>query len=115
MNEEVLIRYLDKWMTIRNSLELGLRGRVRWGGLGVRWGLGAFVAALKVDSHLFSLEQFFDIFGRFWLPNGSIFEGFWVARSKRPTCVSTAPWRAKRMSRLQQTLDKLSKNVFEKR
>ena len=34
MDGEVLIRYLDKWMTIRNSLELGLWGRARWGGLG---------------------------------------------------------------------------------
>ena len=32
MNEEVLIRYLDKWMTCRNPFGLDPGGGVRWGG-----------------------------------------------------------------------------------
>ena len=32
MDGEVLIRYLDEWMTFRTPFGLGLRGRARWGG-----------------------------------------------------------------------------------
>ena len=42
MNEGVLIRYLGKWMTFRRPLGLDLRGRVRCGQVGDRWGVEAF-------------------------------------------------------------------------
>ena len=42
MDGEVLIRYLDKWMTCRSPFGLGSGGGVRWG----EWGLVEFIEPL---------------------------------------------------------------------
>ena len=67
MNEGVLIRSLGKWMAFWRPLGLALRGRVRWGELSVRWGVGAFAADPKVDSYFCFWEGFVRFSGGFWM------------------------------------------------
>jgi hypothetical protein len=62
MDGEVLIRYLDKWMTCRSCFGLGLRGGVRWGERWVPWGVAAFAADRGVDSYFLFKECFLKFF-----------------------------------------------------
>ena len=52
MDKEVLIRYLDEWMTRRKPFELGARGGVRWGG-------PCRVVSLKPSSQTVKLTRIF--------------------------------------------------------
>ena len=72
MNEGVLIRYLGKWMAFRRSLGLDFRGGVHWGELSDRWGVGALIAALHVDSYFRFQMRFLSIWERFWTDFGGV-------------------------------------------
>jgi hypothetical protein len=58
---------------------------------------------------------YFQVFLRFWASKWLRFGRFWGHCPKRPTCVSTAPWRMKRMSPLQKTLLRGVENVIEQK
>ena len=84
MNEGVLIRYLGKWMTFWRPLGLALRGRLRWGELSDRCGVGASIADAHVDSYFcfqmrfyVILERFWNEFGRFWEATMDVEIDFW--------------------------------------
>ena len=65
MDGGVLIRYLGQWMTFRRPLGLALRGRLRWGELRLRSGVGATIADAHVDSYFYAWEGLGRLFGGF--------------------------------------------------
>ena len=62
MDEWILIRSLNKWMTVWKPLGLDLRGRLRWCELSVRWGFWIFFP-FAFGSDFFRFQK---NFGKFW-------------------------------------------------